>query len=144
MKTLTLAPFLALALAGTAVAQTTMNVRDADIRAFIADAARVTGRTFIIDSRVQGKVTVVTDHPVSKSQYFEIFLSTLRANGLVAVPTSNGAFRVQPTDNAASQPSRVGARGAASNSYVTEIVRLRSIDAASAVDTVRGLSLIHI
>lgn len=139
MKTLTLAPFLALALAGTAVAQTTMNVRDADIRAFIADAARVTGRTFIIDSRVQGKVTVVTDHPVSKSQYFEIFLSTLRANGLVAVPTSNGAFRVQPTDNAASQPSRVGARGAASNSYVTEIVRLRSIDAASAVDTVRGL-----
>jgi general secretion pathway protein D len=116
-----------------------MNVRDADIRAFIADAARVTGRTFIIDSRVQGKVTVVTDHPVSKSQYFEIFLSTLRANGLVAVPTSNGAFRVQPTDNAASQPSRVGARGAASNSYVTEIVRLRSIDAASAVDTVRGL-----
>lgn len=139
MKTFTLAPFLALALAGTAVAQTTMNVRDADIRAFIADAARVTGRTFIIDSRVQGKVTVVTDHPVSKSQYFEIFLSTLRANGLVAVPTSNGAFRVQPTDNAASQPSRVGARGAASNSYVTEIVRLRSIDAASAVDTVRGL-----
>lgn len=139
MKTFTLAPFLALALAGTAVAQTTMNVRDADIRAFIADAARVTGRTFIIDARVQGKVTVVTDHPVSKSQYFEIFLSTLRANGLVAVPTSNGAFRVQPTDNAASQPSRVGARGAASNSYVTEIVRLRSIDAASAVDTVRGL-----
>lgn len=139
MKTLTLALFLALALAGTAVAQTTMNVRDADIRAFIADAARVTGRTFIIDARVQGKVTVVTDHPVSKSQYFEIFLSTLRANGLVAVPTSNGAFRVQPTDNAASQPSRVGARGAASNSYVTEIVRLRSIDAASAVDTVRGL-----
>ncbi|RUN77704.1 type II secretion system protein GspD [Sphingomonas sp. TF3] len=139
MKTFTLAPFLALALAGTAVGQTTMNVRDADIRAFIADAARVTGRTFIIDARVQGKVTVVTDHPVSKSQYFEIFLSTLRANGLVAVPTSNGAFRVQPTDNAASQPSRVGARGAASNSYVTEIVRLRSIDAASAVDTVRGL-----
>ena len=37
MKTLTLAPFLALALAGTAVAQTTMNVRDADIRAFIAE-----------------------------------------------------------------------------------------------------------
>ncbi|MFA6122767.1 MAG: type II secretion system secretin GspD [Sphingomonas sp.] len=139
MKTLTLAPLLALALAGTAAAQTTMNVRDADIRAFIADAARVTGRTFIIDARVAGKVTVVTDHPVSKSQFFEIFLSTLRANGLVAVPTSNGAFRIQPTDSAASQPSRVGARGAASNSYVTEIVRLRSIDAAAAVDTVRGL-----
>ena len=134
-----LAPVLATTLVGGALAQMTMNVRDADIRAFIADAARVTGRTFIIDARVQGKVTVVTDHPVSKSQYFEIFLSTLRANGLVAVPTSNGAFRIQPTDNAASQPSRVGTRGATSNSFITEIVRLRSIEASSAVDTVRGL-----
>jgi len=42
------------------------------------------------------------------------------------VPTTNGAFRIQPTDNAVSQPSRVGSRGAARNSYVTEIVRLRS------------------
>jgi general secretion pathway protein D len=134
-----LALSLALTIAGPLAAQTTMNVRDADIRAFIADAARVTGRTFIIDARVQGKVTVVTDRPLSASEYFEIFLSTLRANGLIAVPTSNGAFRIQPTDNAASQPSRIGSRGAARNSYVTEIMRLRSIDAASALDTVRPL-----
>ncbi len=134
-----LAPVLAAVLVGTVSAQTTMNVRDADIRAFIADAARVTGRTFIIDARVQGKVTVVTDRPLSRSEYFEVFLSTLRANGLVAVPTSNGAFRIQPSDNSASQPSRIGASGAARNSLVTEIVRLRAIDAASAVDTVRAL-----
>ena len=112
---------------------------DADIRAFIADAAKVTGRTFIIDNRVAGKVTVVTDRPLSRSEYFEIFLSTLRANGLVAVPTSGGAFRVQPLDNAASQPSRIGVAGAARNSYVTEIIRLRAIDAQSAVETVRPL-----
>jgi len=139
MKKLILAPVLAAALASAVSAQTTMNVRDADIRAFIADAARVTGRTFIIDSRVQGKVTVVTDRPLSRSEYFEVFLSTLRANGLVAVPTSNGAFRIQPIDNAAAQPSRIGSAGAARNSLVTEIVRLRAIDAASAVDTVRAL-----
>src|SRR6187549_3005306 len=139
MKKLILAPVLAAALASAVSAQTTMNVRDADIRAFIADAARVTGRTFIIDSRVQGKVTVVTDRPLSRSEYFEVFLSTLRANGLVAVPTSNGAFRIQPIDNAAAQPSRIGSAGAARNSLVTEIVRLRAIDAASAVDTIRAL-----
>ncbi len=134
-----LVPIVAIAAATTAQAQTTLNVRDADIRAFIADAAKVTGRTFIIDNRVAGKVTVVTDRPLSRSEYFEIFLSTLRSNGLVAVPTSNGAFRIQPLDNAASQPSRIGVGGAARNSYVTEIVRLRSIDATSAVDTVRPL-----
>ncbi|SFN73397.1 type II secretion system secretin GspD [Sphingomonas sp. OK281] len=139
MKKLFLGPVVALALAAGVHAQTTLNVRDADIRAFIADAAKVTGRTFIIDNRVAGKVTVVTDRPLSRSEYFEIFLSTLRANGLVAVPTSNGAFRVQPLDNAASQPSRIGVAGAARNSYVTEIVRLRAIDATSAVETVRPL-----
>lgn len=139
MKKLILGPVVALALAASVHAQTTLNVRDADIRAFIADAAKVTGRTFIIDNRVAGKVTVVTDRPLSRSEYFEVFLSTLRANGLVAVPTSNGAFRVQPLDNAASQPSRIGVAGAARNSYVTEIVRLRAIDAQSAVETVRPL-----
>ena len=142
MKTLYPALLLstaALVLPIQAIAQTTLNVRDADIRAFIADAARVTGRTFIIDSRVNGKVTVVTDRPLSRSEYFETFLSTLRANGLVAVPTGNGAFRIQPIDNAASQPSRVGLGGAARNSFVTEIVRLRSVDAQQAIDTVRPL-----
>ena len=134
---LALAP--AFAMATPAGAQTTLNVRDADIRAFIADAAKVTGRTFIIDNRVNGKVTVVTDHPLSRSEYFEIFLSTLRANGLVAVPTAGGAFRVQPIDNAASQPSRVGVSGANRNAYVTDVVRLRSIDSTSAVETVRPL-----
>lgn len=129
----------ALACAAPGLAQTTLNVRDADIRAFIADAAKVTGRTFIIDSRVAGKVTVVTDRPLSRSEYFEVFLSTLRANGLVAVPTANGALRVQPIDNAAQQPSRVGLAGANRNSLVTEIIRLRSVDATTAVETVRPL-----
>ena len=139
MKKVTLAPAIALALASPAVAQLSLNVRDADIRAFIADAAQATGRTFIIDNRVNGKVTVVTDHPLSKSQYFEVFLSTLRANGLVAVPTANGAFRIQPIDNAASQPTPVGARAATRDSFITDIVRLRSIDAQSALDTVKPL-----
>jgi general secretion pathway protein D len=135
-----LAPVLAAGvLAAPVQAQTTLNVRDADIRAFIADAAKVTGRTFIIDSRVQGKVTVVTDRPLSRSEYFEVFLSTLRANGLVTVPTANGALRVQPIENAAANPGRIGSAGAARNQFVTEIVRLRSVDAQSAVDTVRPL-----
>lgn len=139
MRRWLLSPALALVLVAQAQAQTTLNVRDADIRAFIADAAKVTGRTFIIDSRVQGKVTVVTDRPLSRSEYFEVFLSTLRANGLVTVPTANGALRVQPIENAAAQPGRVGTAGAARNQFVTEIVRLRAVDAQSAVDTVRPL-----
>ncbi len=119
---------VALVFAQPAAAQHSLNVRDADVRAFIEDAAQVTGRTFIIDGRVQGKVSVVTDRPLSRSEYFEVFLSTLRANGLIAVPTANGAYRIQPTDGAASAPGRVGSRGA-QNEFVTEVFRLRAIDA---------------
>jgi general secretion pathway protein D len=120
-------------------AQQTLNVRDADIRAFVQDAARVTGQTFIVDGRVTGKVSVVTDRPLSRSEYFEVFLSTLRANGLVAIPMRGGGYRIQPADGAATQPSRVGSRAAAPSQFVTEVFRLRSIDATTAVETLRPL-----
>lgn len=122
-----------------ALAQYTLNVRDADIRAFIQDAARITGRTFVIDGRVNGKVSVVTDRPLSRSEYFEIFLATLRSNGLVAVSGPNGSYRIQPIDGAASQPGRIGSDRAAQNQFVTEIIRLRHIDAVAAVETLRPL-----
>lgn len=134
---------LALALAWplAAQAQYRLNVREADMRAFIADAAEVTGRTFIVDARVAGKVSVASERTLSASEYFEVFLATLRANGLVAVPTGNGAFRIQPVEGAASQPTAAPAgRGmAARNQMVTEIVRLRAADAVQALDTLRPL-----
>lgn len=67
----------ALIFAEPLAAQHTLNVRDADIRAFVQDAARVTGQTFIVDGRVTGKVSVVTDRPLSRSEYFEVFLLSL-------------------------------------------------------------------
>lgn len=129
----------ALIFAEPLAAQHSLNVRDADIRAFVQDAARVTGQTFIVDGRVTGKVSVVTDRPLSRSEYFEVFLSTLRANGLVAIPMRGGGYRIQPSDGAATQPSRVGSRAAAPSQFVTEVFRLRSIDATTAVETLRPL-----
>lgn len=131
-------PALLMAMPQAALGQYRLNVRDADLRAFIADAAEVTGRTFIVDARVAGKVSVASERVLSASEYFEVFLATLRANGLVAVPTGNGAFRIQPTEGAASQPTGAG-RGGARNQMVTEIVRLRAADAAQALDTLRPL-----
>ena len=100
-------PLLAVLLAAQPLAaQHLLNFRDADIRAFIADAAKVTGRTFVVDARVQGKVTVAGERPLSRAEYFEIFLSTLRANNLVAVPMANGNYRIQLFDGAASRLKR--------------------------------------
>jgi general secretion pathway protein D len=119
-------------------AQHVVNFREADIRAFIEDAARVTGRTFIVDPAVNGKVSVVTQRPLSRSEYFELFLSTLRANGLMAVPLQGGAFRIQPIATGAAAGGRVGGRGSANN-FVTEIIRTRSIEGPQALEALRPL-----
>jgi len=123
--------------APVALAQTggqTLNVQGADIRAFIQDVARSTGRTFIVDPAVTGTVTVTSDRPLSRAQLFEVFLSTLRANGLVVTPTSSGAYRISPAQGAAQGPATVGAER-----FATEVFQLRNIDAASAAETIRPL-----
>ena len=138
MRRLLLALALSCAIVPPAYGQHVLNLRDADVRAFIQDAARVTGRTFIIDPAVQGRVSVVTQRPVSTSEYFELFLSTMRANGFVAVPVRGGAFRIQPIAGAAaSAPVGTGRRNA--SGFVTEIFRVRHIEAAQAVESLRPL-----
>lgn len=139
MKRALLALALMLAAPLTAAhAQHVVNFREADIRAFIEDAARVTGRTFIVDPAVSGKVSVVTQRPLSRSEYFELFLSTLRANGLMAVPLQGGAFRIQPIATGAAAGGRVASRGSANN-FVTEIFRTRNIEGAQALEALRPL-----
>lgn len=123
-----------------ALAQYQLNFRDADIRAVVQDVSRVTGKTFIVDERVQVKISIVSDRPLTRSEYFEVFLSSLRANGLIAVPMSNGAYRIQPADGAASTPSKVGgSKSTPANQMVTEVFRLKHIDAAQAVEALRPL-----
>jgi general secretion pathway protein D len=130
------APHAALAQAQTQAQRQVLNVQNADIRAFIQDVARSVGRTFIIDPRVTGTVTVASDEPLTRAEMLEVLISTLRANGYVAVPTGSGAYRVVPADGAAQQP---GSAGGASYGFSTEIFRLRSVDAARLAETLKPL-----
>ena len=119
---------------GQGGARQTLNVQGADIRAFIQDVARTTGRTFIVDPAVTGNVTVTSQRALNKTELFEVFLSTLRANGLVVTPTSSGAYRISSAQGAAQGPSTVG-----SERFSTQVFQLRNIDAASAAETIRPL-----
>jgi general secretion pathway protein D len=114
-----------------------LNLQDADIRVFIQDVARATGRTFIIDPRVQGKVSVASQEPLSRAELFDVLMSTLRANGLVAVPTGSGAYRISPEEGAAQQPASAGV--SAGYGFATQVFRLRNLDAASAAETLKPL-----
>jgi len=127
-------PLLASPVLAQEGARQTLNVQGADIRAFIQDVARTTGRTFIVDPAVTGNVTVTSQRALSRTELFEVFLSTLRANGLVVTPTSSGAYRISPAQGAAQGPSTVG-----SERFSTQVFQLRNIDAASAAETIRPL-----
>jgi general secretion pathway protein D len=114
-----------------------LNLQDADIRVFIQDVARATGRTFIIDPRVQGKVSVASQEPLSGDELLDVLMSTLRANSLVAVPTGAGAYRIAPEEGAAQQPATLGASSGLG--FATQVFRLRNLDAASAAETLKPL-----
>ncbi|MFT7418687.1 MAG: general secretion pathway protein D, partial [Reinekea sp.] len=63
----------------------TLNMQDAEIKEVIDLVAKVTGKTFIIDPRVRGKVTVVSEREMTESQIYETFLATLEVYGFSAV-----------------------------------------------------------
>ena len=58
-------------------------------------AARFTGRQFLVDPRVTGKMTVVSDGPVSRTQAYQLLLGALRMRGF-AVVENGGVSRVVP------------------------------------------------
>ncbi|WP_374764929.1 type II secretion system secretin GspD [Yunchengibacter salinarum] len=113
-----------------------LNFRDADIRAFIDDVAMVTQRTFIIDPRVTGKVTVISESPIPAENLFDLFLSTLRVYGFTAVATANGAYKIVP-EEAAMQDRTALTSG--DDRLVTEVFRLSHINPVTALNAVKPI-----
>ncbi|MDO4250434.1 MAG: type II secretion system secretin GspD [Moraxella sp.] len=65
----------------------TVNLQDADIKAFIQEVASITKQNFIIDPRINGTVTVVSHRPLSKDELYQLFLSVMQVNNIAAVDT---------------------------------------------------------
>ena len=63
-----------------------VNLKEADIRAFVTQIADITGYSFVIDPRVKGKVTVVSNASMDKDAVYEMFLSVLGVHGFAAIP----------------------------------------------------------
>lgn len=92
-------PLLA-ALAFPANAQTwKINLRDADLTAFVNEVADITGKNFAVDPRVKGTVTVISNKALTRDQVYDLFLGVLNVNGVVAVPSGN-TIKLVPDTNA--------------------------------------------
>jgi general secretion pathway protein D len=78
------------------------NLRNADIRAVIAEVSRVTGKNFVIDPRVQGKISIVSSTPLSNHELYQVFLSVLQVSGYAAIP-SGDIIKIVPNIDAKTQ-----------------------------------------
>ena len=74
-----------------------INLKDADIGEFITQVARITGRNFVVDPRVKGRITVISSASLDAEGVYELFLSVLRVHGFAAVPTGDVVKIVQQT-----------------------------------------------
>lgn len=83
------------------------NLRNADIRAVIAEVSRITGKNFVIDPRVQGKISIISSSPLSNKELYQVFLSMLQVSGYSAVSSDN-IIKIIPSLDAKSQaPDRL-------------------------------------
>ncbi len=63
----------------------TINFKDTDIREVAEMVSKVTGRNFLVDPRVKGKVTVISAEPIDGEQLYSTFLTILKTHGFIAV-----------------------------------------------------------
>ena len=121
-----------------------LNFVNADLDAVVRAVGQFTGRTFVVDPRVKGTLTLVTERPVTRQQAFEDLLAALRLQGftLVESPEAGGVALILPEADAKLQGGRVvtppssAPRG---DQVVTQVFRLQYESATNLVPVLRPL-----
>jgi len=118
----------------------TLNLKDADLSAVIATVSEVTGKNFIIDPRVKGKVTIVSSRPMEEEEVYQIFLSILEVHGFAAVQVGS-VIKIIPDANAKQSPIPLAgdAEPGEGDEVVTRVVELKNVSASQLVPILRPL-----
>jgi general secretion pathway protein D len=120
-------------------ADVTLNWKDADIRKVVEAVSEVTGKNFIIDPRVTGKVTLLSATPMSPDAFFEAFLSILQVHGYVAI-TSGDLIKIVPDATARQFAGPIGTSGTAGpDDLATQVIQVRNVGATQLVPILRPL-----
>jgi len=118
----------------------TPNYKEADLSQIIQAVSEVTGKNFIIDPRVNAKVTMLSATPMSPAQFYEAFLAVLQVYGYVAVPAGK-VIKIVPNTDARQFPANDLPNDVNGNSdeIVTQIIQLKNISASQLVPVLRPL-----
>ena len=128
--------------AAAAQERVTLNFVNSEIDAVVRAIAQFTGKTFIVDPRIKGTLSLVVEQPMSPEQAMAALSGALRLQG-IALVESGGVVRVVPEAEAKLQGGPVqsgrppgSARG---DELVTQVFRLNYESAPAMVQVLRPL-----
>ena len=110
-----------------------INFRDADIRSVIESVAEITGKSFVLDPRVKGKVTIIAPQPIDSRLLYEAVLSAIQVQGFQAV-RDGAVTRIIPFSQAFNF-----AAGDGGNEMRTEVLPIKHVQAATLVSVLKPM-----
>ncbi len=119
-----------------------LDFNNAELNVVIDTIAKLTGKNFIYDDRVRGRVTVVSPTRITVDEAYAVFESVLQVKGFTTVPTPGGALKVIPVRDAkeTSVPTDRSTRPPMNRDlFITRLIPLQYIDAESIVNTLKPL-----
>jgi len=127
--------FLLISVAPVGAAPKVYNIdfSNVDVRQLIETVSEITGKNFLVDDRVQGRVTVIGPKSLTSGEIYQVFLSILQVKGYTLVPAGK-INKIVPVANVNSYGLnlKVGKTEAQSNldQYVTQIIPVEFTSAA--------------
>jgi general secretion pathway protein D len=119
-----------------------LDFQDADITEVISTIAKATGKNFLYDDRVRGRVTVISPEPVTVDEAYRVFESILAVKGFTTVPAPGGVLKILPLRDAKENPIEtvVGERPTENrDTFITRLLPLHYVKADAIGDTLKPL-----
>lgn len=116
-----------------------VNLQDADIKAFINEVATITDQNFVLDPRINGNVTVISNKALSRDEIYQLFLSVMQVNGVAAIE-SGTTIKLVPDNIAKQSGVAVDLRGdSVGEALATRVIYLTNTQAAEVLGVIRPL-----
>ncbi|WP_332767007.1 type II secretion system secretin GspD [Pseudomonas koreensis] len=117
----------------------TLNFVDADIQAVVRALSRSTGQQFLVDPRVKGTLTLVSEGQVPARQAYDMLLAALRMQGFSVVDVGGVAQVVPEADAKLLGGPIYSADKPAGNGMLTRTFRLQYENAVNLIPVLRPI-----
>lgn len=116
------------------------NLQDADILSVINEVSQETGKNFVVDPRVSGKITLISSKPLKKGEVYQVFLSVLGLLGYSAIPSGN-VIKIIPNMESGEQATAIASKNVPGkgDQVVVRVVPLDNVSASQLIPVLRPM-----